>query len=1029
MRTRQFTHWISRSIRMASVATLGLGLAGYATAQTPVGTEIRAQALIEYGDEAGNNFVVQSNIAIMEVAQVYAANVGYDVEKLAVSNSIVSFPFNLNNTGNGTDTYSVSVANDAGDTGDFTSVAIYHDENTNGIVDIGETVVSSVSVEGGAFSSIVVVAQLPAAISDDIFDLTLTISTSNGTVTDSTSGRGVDGLDGTVRGRAVVMNAAVIQVSNDMIDDPIAKTITQTITVTNIGGNTAHDVVIWSGRTWGRVTVNSWRSPDITSYVSSGFGTNIDSNDIDPILAAGGFTLGFDETTTNIDLNGDGDFDDINLTDLGVDVGLLRYPTISAVGNGDHGGVYAVDNTLLPGASVQLVLVRDYNAIKTGTYSTATGSYTGGWPAPAGFLIPTQAHVSWDTDDDGDMLNDSFTSSTISAKVVSQYYGAAIDGLNGSQANYADASGAKYGQPASLSFSVTNTGNGTDAINLSVRDFHTDSASFYDVDDGMTYSFWHADGTQPLYDSSGDGIVDTGPMGSGRSMDIVVKAATPASSPFKDDVHFVLMGNSASGENNISFDEYFAGLGTTYNAANVGAQWANGKVTSFATGGMDLSLAAADNDPQIDNDAYTANTANLLQDEVALGAVYLTDFFIQNDSGNATSYSLLAYGDEANGALPQDWSVRFLDANGQAVITTPLMPADSVFQGQIEVSVPNDGRYAQYNSGVFDYNSDGDTDYPVVIKVEDIASDITDQMIIVFDTALANSYVITEPQNASVRAGNSVDIRRNINYTIMGGNITAEIDTIGLTHSQADWSGAVMVDTNGDGVFDAPFNSILAGDTVWITDVGGVGFAQTLVTGVAPNGILELEPGQSLDVIVRIFAPTNAPAGVVNQAVMAFNGNDHSVTDIVTIIDSALTLEKTLAVDANCSGVATSDLGPDAGFAVVNKTGFPGDCAVWQIVGTNAGSVAIDGLMFDDIVPAFSVYQAGSLRACVGDAGLDITPACTFATLTDTTGDDAGEESGGILLFDFSQGASPILASGILPAGQAVTVRYATQVE
>lgn len=138
---------------------------------------------------------------------------------------------------------------------------------------------------------------------------------------------------------------------------------------------------------------------------------------------------------------------------------------------------------------------------------------------------------------------------------------------------------------------------------------------------------------------------------------------------------------------------------------------------------------------------------------------------------------------------------------------------------------------------------------------------------------------------------------------------------------------------------------------------------------------------------------------------------------------------KTAAIDATCAGAATADLGPDGGFTETSGAADPADCVVWQVVATNAGVDVITDVNITDSVPAFSTYQAGTLRICEGNAGQAQTALCSFSTLTDGTTDDEGQFSSGNISFTLGGGSSPELSVTQIPSGGSVTVRFSSVVE
>ncbi len=128
---------------LITLLTVCLAISFAYAAGTPAGTAITNFATGEYRDANGNELPnVTSNTVTTIVSQV----AGVDISPASTSSNVilygtVSFGLQITNTGNGTDTFDltkVSVETGGGDN----TVEMYHDANSNGVVDAGETTVT-----------------------------------------------------------------------------------------------------------------------------------------------------------------------------------------------------------------------------------------------------------------------------------------------------------------------------------------------------------------------------------------------------------------------------------------------------------------------------------------------------------------------------------------------------------------------------------------------------------------------------------------------------------------------------------------------------------------------------------------------------------------------------------------------------------------------------------------------------------------------------------------------------------------------
>ena len=161
-----------------------------AQALTAPGTSIQNRAELTYVDGASGEAVsVLSNLSLVSVGQYYDLSLQQDLRLRAQAGAVVSFPHVLTNTGNTPDSYRIFVSADtsadlAADDASpdqeqqspsdllqndsplpLANVAIYVDDNGNGLLDDGEPVLGTTRVLVPAESlNIVVLATVPAGV-------------------------------------------------------------------------------------------------------------------------------------------------------------------------------------------------------------------------------------------------------------------------------------------------------------------------------------------------------------------------------------------------------------------------------------------------------------------------------------------------------------------------------------------------------------------------------------------------------------------------------------------------------------------------------------------------------------------------------------------------------------------------------------------------------------------------------------------------------------------------------------------------
>lgn len=989
-----------RARGMAIVAITGaLGFYGPdLLAATAAGTEIKNLATVTYEDAAGNVYTAQSNEAIVTVAQVYSATLGTDIDTTSAPGQTVYLPHILTNTGNGTDTFNLSVIDGitGGDAIDAESLVIYHDINGNGQADSGEPTISSLTLDAGNSANLVVAALVPpTATSGQTIGITLTAQALEGgaaavpgSVVDLTTGGGRDSADDTNESLITVTGDAVLVANKSAVHNSLDKQITYTVTIRNTGNAAATDVIIWDAL------------PAGTTYVSGSVSGLLDTNG-DTLIQQ----VTIDEVAMDTDLNGDGDKVDTLESDLGYDIN----------GDGDLAdsnvqGIYAIDASISPNATVSLTFTVSYDPLTM----------------PGGAQIDNIAFVSGDTDDD--TVREGVVPTNTASIVIGTSYGVTISdsgtgaaagvndgGDDDSLANddqYVDT--AATGGTVIFSNIITNTGNGTDVFELSI--------DYGNFPEGTVFTFWDATNSVQLTDTNSVAGVDSGQVAAGDSVQITVKAILPAG----------VSGDDAG-------NEYQATVTATSAGDPSGTPAADSVFESLRT----ISVAVADlhnsangtigtDEDPLGSPEYAAVTTYVAESGTSVNI----PLYIDNESESPDAYQLGAgssWDGSTLGALPAGWSVQFYLGDGSGNPTGPEITATSSLPGLTlnteiiavvnvsadqasaiaDVSLDNDG------DGVvetIDGNGDSDGDYPIFFQIISVNSGAMDVKLDAVDVNAVRAISLTPSGINQVEAGGTVSYPHTLSNT---GNSTETVE-LTATNSQPGWNNTVMIDTDGDGTPDTEIGNLTAG-TITVLQPDGTTVDIT-VTDTDGDGNPELELPQNSDIplVATILAPTTASAGEVDTlSITATNvdgsGSGPSATamDQTSVINGQVRLTKTVAVDGDCDGNA------DSGFSQIQATQVePGQCAIWEMVAENQGDAPALNVTITDSVTPFSTFAAGSLQYCLSNG-------CTPAGVSDATGDDAGEISGGNITFYVGGDAVPADGlGGTLVPGELATARF-----
>lgn len=963
----------------ATAVLMATGVTLSAYGATIAGTEIRNLATVSYEDSAGNSFTAQSNEAIVTVAQVYSASINSTDTSVAASpGQPVDISYTLENTGNGPDTYDLSAIDGivGGDDIDADSIVIFADLNNNGQADAGEPAITDLTLTAGEIASIVVRAEVPSdALAGEELGVTLTAQAQEGTgsavaasVSDLTANQGPDGLDGTVESLITVTGDAVVVATKNSVHNSAAAQIDYTITIQNNGNADALNVVLQDA-----IPANT--NFVAGSAVASGLITS--NSDILPALGVGVL----DETADGIDYNNDGD-------------------TLDTLD-----GLTATDAVLPANATVTVSYTVSYDpALVSG-----------------GTVISNIAYITADVDGDGvadapistNQVNDTIGNIalvTITDTAENTGGDSINDGQDDDAANDVQlVDQASAGERVIFRNLVANNGNADDILELSIS-----NTSF---PAGTVFTFSNEDDTVQLGDSNGAFGVDAGQIPVGSSETITVIAQLPASINGPGNYDAVVTVTSAN-DTSIT-DTVTVRLGNIVEST-IDIHNASGGVL-----GTDENPIGTPDYSAVSTIAADVNTSVNIP------------LFIDNDGNAGNAFQLAAGGvfDSATSAvnnLPSGWNVEFFlsDSNGNPtgapVTATPVIAGQSTdFEIIAVVSIPDQtlavGNYSVDNDAdgvveTVDGNNDGDGDYLLFFQVTSNstgASDVTTAAVDVNPVIAAS----LSPNGSAQIAPGGTELYQNTLANNGNDAATYEIDS---SNSQASWSSTLSVDTNGDGAADTELANIPAG-TIQVQQPNGSVVAVEVAISASGQPIFTLDAGELLPIDATVFAPANAVDSEVD--VLTINATNVDTGDVVTaqnqtqVVSGQVNIIKTVAIDNNCDGA------PDTAFVSNPGTVEPGQCLVWQIVAQNQGAANAFNVQVRDAAPAFTTYVPGSMSYCQSQN-------CVLVPVTDTVGDDEGEETAGDVVFYVGTGATP--ASGLggeLIAGEFATVQFSVQVD
>ena len=456
----------------ASIALVAGGVALMPTAQAAAptaGSNISNIATASYTDGNGASKTVTSNEVKTIVLQVSSFTLVADRNATINPNGTATLSHTLTNTGNGTDTFTLSVSQLTNDNFDLNNVHIYLDSNQDGVPDNNNDI-TTVTLTANQSVGIIVVSTVPVTQTDG----QKAQYTLNATAGFDTSVTGFNTDTVTVSAGASMQ----IQKSASVASVAPNGDITYTLTYKNTGNGAAPFVTI-------KDTLPNTVTYNAGSGLWSGSSTALTD-------AAGGDPAGIDYrydsgsktvyvSLTNVPANS---------------TGTVKFTVKANAGNNS-----TVNNT----ASIFIDDNNDPTNTPTGTTPTQSNQttvtptliYTGTINDSATDVYADAAKVTTDPNKDDQILS-----------VTSQGVPVVFGDDQGSGDTGADL------------IVVHNTGTATETFNVSINKSALPSGSIVQL--------FKSDGVTPLTDTNGDSVVDTGPIAANGTYNVIAKVTLPS---------------------------------------------------------------------------------------------------------------------------------------------------------------------------------------------------------------------------------------------------------------------------------------------------------------------------------------------------------------------------------------------------------------------------------------------------------------------------------------------------------------------
>ncbi len=467
---------------------------------------------------------------------------------------------------------------------------------------------------------------------------------------------------------------------------------------------------------------------------------------------------------------------------------------------------------------------------------------------------------------------------------------------------------------------IHNTGNVSETYNIAVNKSGLPAGSIVEL--------LKADGVTPLTDTNSDPVVDSGPVAAGSAQQIVARVTLPSTYTGPAPISAILTITPVS--NSTATDTVTL------------------TISSITASKVDLSNGKGDKDgvkndtPNAGEGAYVAG--DIIDTKATNPATPVTfPLAVTNFGSTSDNFNI-------SSDLPTGWTVKYYtsDAAGNCstnqVTNTGNIAVNGTAYLCAVVTSPANATPADSRDIVFAVTSSG----------TGLTDSIKDRVTI----NEVRNLSFTPDRTGQIAPGGTVTY---IHTLINNGNVTegAGANTLPFAITHAGNLGAttsVYVDLNNNG---------LAENTELVT---GTDLTALLATGTA-NGA-GLQPGESVTILVKVEAPSNATAGQADTSTVTITPTAGAVVhidDTSTVNIGQVRLTKQQAADANCDGT------PEGSYTQNAIQAKPGTCISYQITAANDGNAGVSNVVISDAVPVYTTLQPAPAPALTPAAKGSVT--------------------------------------------------------
>lgn len=942
-RTKCLRHWKLQAMA-AFVAASQLVVPSAALAQVPsASTVIQSRASASYVDFDGVTQVATSNVVQTTVQQVGAFTVSAAVTKSAAPGAPVAVMHTITNTGNGADIFKIQVQDKQTSGNAFTRIDVFADADANGLADSTTSLLTGGAVTGGAMGTS---QDIPIAAGESYHYVVLYTLPTTAPL----------GWNNKASVNAIAGNAAISYAAQNLsVDDTIQRAPSAAFSTTLT--HSAPLVAAAGGGSWG-ATPSSGAQGTTTTYTLTYTNNGADAGQIylRDVLPTG-------------------------LTYVAGSAVWSSNPGVALTEAGAFGGSSPTDQIALKvtGQTIEAMV----KAVPAGASGTLSFKATVAASAPFGNLV-SQGLFSAESCAAADLAAAasgtgcgaagtspvSATFTVLPARGV--MVGPLQDSTPGTPASALDTvtmTQVVAGGSVKFSIPVKNTGNASDTFKLSLNQTGMTFPA------GTLFTWFYADGLTPLQNTVGGTDVDTGPVAAGDTINVVLRASVPSSTPVANNVNLTVKAVANSFIDATKIDA------VNLTVTNVVADLVDLTSTSAGVAGVDIGPGALFNAVS-QNLTVTAGSAGYTSSEAANAAAgsAVYDLYVSNyDSAPLTFALESSLTTTFPGNPPAGWTVKYYAfntnvatsvtgsaitqvavANGAKVrvlaVVTPLSTSSDVSALSVYFRVRSTSVSTLGGSIVTDFvrtqiNVTAPSTRGFILSPSGSKRQVAPSAVADFPHVLLN--------NGTVTCGPSTGLK-----------ITATLSP--APTGVDDWK-VVIYQDNG-------------------TVLGQIDTNDTLLTG---NMLPPLAPGASLPLIVRVYSPSSSAPGGSNVNVTltvadetgAPNCGTQSLTNSVNVTIGQLEVSKLQILDGNCN--STSEATTPQLIAAK-----PGDCIVYRSILRNNGSSPVTNAALQDVIPPFTSYHGTQPTVQCESSGL--TPAAT--TIVHTGGSLSCTSTGNTLM-------------------------------